>query len=270
MKKFSLALTILTAVSFAAHAQTVGSANVMGYTKIATPSAGSFDVVSLVNFSGNIDIQGVIQNLDSLNSAGVGQKENADKLYIWTGTGYDQFGLFQPTSGNPIWIGLNDGAWDLSFVLPTEATNTIPRGTAVWFATGDNAASTNFMTSGDVYDDGTIEIDLISNFTLVSYPYSSSVSLDSLVVSNATSAGTGGKANADKVYVWTGTGYDQFGLFQPTSGDPIWIGLNDGAWDLSFVPPTEATNAIDLGKGFWYEAPSGAKTIGFEQIYSLN
>jgi hypothetical protein len=273
MKKLFTAIAVLAVASIAA-AQTTVTGNVVGYSKVATPSAGGFDIVALAQFedgAGSIGIQDAIKNLGDLNAAGTGGLANADKLYIWTGSGYTiQAALFQPTVGDPIWIAPTDGAWSLSFITPTPLTDVIPRGSSAWIETGASGSSADIMTLGEVYNDGSVDVSVYA-FSLIAYPYTSDISLDNLVVSNATAAGTGNLAGADKIYVWTGAGYPiQAALFQPTVGDPIWIAPTDGAWSLSFITPTELTDTLELGKGFWYESADGAKTIGFSQNYTLD
>ena len=143
MKKFSLALTILTAVSFAAQAQTVGSANIMGYTKLTTPTAGSFDLLALTQFSdgttnNTLSIQDVISNLSDLNSDGLGSgATGADKLYVYNGSGYDQYALFQPAAGDPYWASISEGGWTsgLEFLGVNPANVTVELGAGFWFET---------------------------------------------------------------------------------------------------------------------------------------
>ena len=72
------------------------------------------------------------------------------------------------------------------------------------------------------------------------------------------------KANADKIYVWTGTGYASYGLYAGTSD--YWMDTGATGWNkASKAAPSSAD--LDLGKGVWYESPGGSKTIGFTQNY---
>ncbi len=280
MKKFSLALTILTAVSFAAHAQTVGSANVMGYTKLTTPTAGSFDLLALTQFSdgttnNTLSIQDVISNLSDLNSDGLGSgATGADKLYVYNGSGYDQYALFQPVAGAPYWASISEGGWTsgLEFLGVNASSATIDRGTACWLETGIGGSATNALSSGNVYLDATLDITVGSGFSLLAYPYSSSVNLTNMTITGAVGDGLGsGAANADKLYAYNGSGYDQYALFQPAAGDPYWASISEGGWTsgLEFLGVNPANVTVELGAGFWFETATG-KTIGFEKIYNIN
>jgi len=269
MKKSTLAITILLAASFAAQAQTVGSANIMGYTKIETPTAGKFEIISLAQFSSGsntVNIQDAIADVNTLNAAGTGGWDNADKIIIWNGLGYTSYGLYQPVAGDPYWMASGAG-WTIS-AFASPANVELPRGQAVWLTTGTGGAATNALVSGDVYLDETFDVNLNSTFSLLSFPYSATVALTNLVISNATSAGTGGWDNADKIIIWNGSGYTSYGLYQPAAGDTYWMASGAG-WVISaFASPADIE--INLGKGFWYQAVDGAKTIGFTKSYAIN
>jgi hypothetical protein len=125
------------------------------------------------------------------------------------------------------------------------------------------------LIAGDVPTDDTFDTPVSSGYTLISYPYSSSISLDALVISNAASAGLGSNAvGADKIHVYTGIGYESYALFQPAAGAPYWAPLTEGGWSpgLEFLGVNPSSNTIDIGTGFWFES-SDSKTISFEKIY---
>jgi hypothetical protein len=281
MKKMTTILIAGTAIAAASYAQTttVSSANIVGYAQAQTPPSGVFKIIALTQFSdgttnNSVDIQDVINNPSDLNAdiAGSGAA-GADKLHVYTGAGYSSYALFQPSSGTPYWASVNELGWTsgLEFMGVNATTDLIGRGAAIWYETAAGGASTNLITSGDVYLDNTFSVTIPSGYSLLAYPYSSDITLDQLVISNATSAVAGsGAVGADKLHVYTGAGYESYALFQPASGAPYWASVNELGWTagLEFLGVAVATNTISLGAGFWYETVAG-KTIGFEKIYII-
>jgi len=265
MKKFltTIAVTaLISGVSFA-DSNVVSSANVVGYVQTETPAAGSFNIVSLVQFSNGsntVHIQDAIGNMDVLNASAAWN--NADKLITWNG-GYLKYGLYQPASGDAYWMASGAG-WSIP-ALASAADVELKRGEGVWYLTGTGGSSTNITVSGDVFLDDTFNVDLVGTLTLLSYPYSSDINLTNMVVSNATASATW--VDADKVIVWNG-GYVKYGLYQPASGDAYWMASGAG-WSIPALA-SPADVSVGLGQGFWYQAPAGAKTISFIKIYTID
>ncbi len=280
MKKILITALLSSLIAGAAFADSnvVSSANIVGYVQVETPLSGVFKIVALTQFSDGstnetVSIQDVIGNLGDLNADVAGSAAaDADKLHVYTGAGYSSFALFQPDAGDPYWASVNEAGWIPGFeAFPVNAaSDTLARGAAVWYETPTGGSSTNAITSGDVYLDDTFSVTIPGGYSLLSYPYSSDITLDSLVISNAASDVAGSAAaDADKLHVYTGAGYSSFALFQPDAGDPYWASVNEAGWIPGFeaFPVNAASNTISLGSGFWYETAAG-KTIGFEKNYS--
>jgi len=262
MKKF-LMTALLTGLIATAYADSnvVSSANIVGYVQTETPAAGAFNIVSLVQFSdgsNTVHIQDAIGNMSNLNASATW--DNADKIYAWNGLGYNRYGLFQPASSDPYW-SVYGTEWIFGTCVSAEAQLT--RGEAIWYATGIGGTSTNATVSGDVYLDDTFDVTVPEGFSILSYPYSSSVNMTNLVISNATASATW--EDADKTYVFNGSNYDKYGLFQPVSGDPYWS-VYGTEWIFGTCLPSD--KELNLGQGFWYES-GNTKTIGFSKIYSV-
>jgi hypothetical protein len=245
----------------------VYSANVVGYSKVSTPEAGSVEIVALTQFGGSdtVGIQDAIANLAELNASAT--KDNADKLYVWNGSGYDTFGLYYKSSTDEtFWMSTGSIGWVLA-IQATPAADVIARGAGVWYQTGTGGVASEALVAGEVPNDGTYDVTLASSFDIVSFPYSSSVNLADLEISNATASSS--KDAADKLYVWNGSGYDTYGLYlKASTGDTYWMSTASIGWVLA-IQAKAATAVIDLGQGFWYESVDGAKTISFSQNYSL-
>lgn len=256
MKKLIMTAAVVACASIVS-AQ-VPSDNVVGYVKETTPAAGGFNIVN-VNVFGTADIQDVIANVADLNASTI--KANADKIYVWSGTGYSSYGLYAGTSD--YWMDTLSIGWNKAAKAAPSAV-TLNRGNSVWYETGAGGVSAPLYTLGEVPNDGTFDI-AVANFSLIAYPYAATINLTDLVVSNATASAT--KAVADKIYIWSGTGYSSYGLYAGTSDywmDTLSIGWNKAAK----AAPSDVD--VDLGKGIWYESPAGAKTIGFTQNYNVN
>jgi len=277
MKK-TLIIAAAALVSASAFSQTVSSANVVGYIQSTTPAAGSYDIVSLgiLGTNDTVDIQQAVANQGVLNSGGsilgnaAGALAAVDKLLVWTGSGYNTYGLYAGASN--FWMISTSLGWSKSAsALPSSAT--ITRGQGVWFQTGTGGISTNLMTAGEVPNDGTYDVNLNAGFSLIAYPYSATINLTNLVVNNATASGSilgnaaGAIALADKIYVWSGSGYNTYGLYAGASN--FWMVSTSLGWSKSASAAPSAAN-IDLGKGIWYESVDGAKTIGFTQNYTID
>lgn len=275
MKKM---LTVAAAALIGASlfAETITSANVVGYVKTQTPPAGVYSIVAISQFgdgstNNTINIQDAIGNLSELNADVAGsRKKNADHLFIFTGSGYNHFALFQPESGKPYWISSDHPIWYIQGEEVTPSTYTIDRGTSCWFQTAESGSSKALLSCGDVYLGKTFKMAINSGYTLVSYPFSSEISLDDLVIANATAAKAGSrKAGVDQIAIFTGKGYDHFALFEPSSGAPYWTSAEDPAWYIPGEDAAPATEKIKLGEGFWYKSET-PKEISFQTNYTID
>lgn len=263
MKKI-IAATAVLGFAAAVTAQTVTSANVVGYSKEATPAPGAFTIVSLnvLGEADTVDIQDAVANTDALNASQ--SLANADKIYVWTGSGYNTYGLFDNTT-ETFWMDSLASGWNKASKAAPSAQD-IVRGSSVWFETGAGGSAADVMTAGEVPNDGVYDVTLAGSFDLVAYPYAASINIMDLVVSNGAASAV--LADADKIYVWTGSGYNSYGLYD-TGAETYWMDTLSSGWNkASKAQPSDAD--LDLGKGVWYEAPAGAKTIGFTQNYTLD
>ena len=166
MKKFSLALTILTAVSFAAQAQTVGSANVMGYTKITIPS-NEYAFVAL-NFE---TTNNTINDL-------FGDLPNSSKIILWNTSIQD----YDPA------IQKGRSGWGAA------GTNQIKIGQGVFVLLPPDVEET-VLFSGDVLNTGTTTVYSVNGYSPLAFPYSSETYFTNTALAKTA-------ANSDKVSFW--------------------------------------------------------------------
>ena len=262
MKK-TLLIAAAALVSASAFAQTVSSANIVGYVKTDTPADDGFKMIAALPFgigtNETVDIQDVIANTDVLTASTT--YENADKLMIFDGS-YTSYGLYAGTSSN-YWMAAG-AAWVVAPLPKTPAAVSLNRGDAIWIKAGSGAPSTNVVMSGDVYADGTISVDVSAGFNMIAYPYSSTINLTDLTITNATASTV--FDDADKIMIFDGS-YTTYGLYAGTSSN-YWMAAG-AAWVVAPLPKIPASVDVDLGSGFWFRTDT-SKTIGFTQNYTLD
>jgi len=279
MKKFLLLtapLALLFAATPPAPAQEAYS-QVVGFVKIPIAGPGGLSLISLTQLSGNaesVNIQDAIQNLEELNarSASTSAWDNTDKLTIWTGSGYTRYGLFQPASGDRYWATEDAALWRGRGGVPPMADVEVMRGYALWYETGATGTEgKTVVISGEVATDTVFDVEVRGSLEILSYPFASAINLQNLHVAGAQGQPVGSSAwnNADKLVVWTGSGYIRYGLFHPISGNPYWAAEDAALWRGRGGVPAAADVQIDLGKGFWFESPAGAKILTLSRNYTV-
>ncbi len=240
MKKISSFLTILFAVSFAAHAQTVGSANIMGYTKVIQEDGLQLTISPFVN--------GTLNDWAPTTGVGGDGLGNADNIHVYTlGQGYKNY-FFAGDVGDPQY----NYKW-IDYDTTTVATNIINEGASIWYRSrmGD---TNEVLYSGDVIMDDAIITPIQEGLQLISFPYSASVDLNNMGLTNG--IGGDGLGNADNVHLYIpGEGYKNY-FFAGDVGDPQY----NYKW-IDYDTTTVATNKISMGTGFWYRC---RKENGFD------
>ena len=146
MKKI-LFIAAAALISASAFAQTVSSANVVGYSKGTTPVAGAVDIVALNVFGTNatVDLQGAIGNMDELNASTA--LASADQIFVWNGGSYAQYGLFAGTSN--YWMSSGASGWvKAATAAPTTGVE-IDLGKGVWYKS-DSAKDIGFTQNYNI------------------------------------------------------------------------------------------------------------------------
>jgi len=191
----------------------VYSVNIVGFQKV-TPS-NQFTQVSNPFVQTNFTLDTVIG--DQL--AGAPDIDSADNVHYWNGTTYVRFfkadGIGDPNV---------DGHWFDEGLSP--ATQTFSPGTGFWIKRNSSVTNT-FVMVGDVQSAATQSVTINPGFSMISYPYSTSVGINDAAFINLASGATGATDidTADNIYVWTGTEYVRYFLVNGV-GDPNF----DGKW----------------------------------------
>jgi hypothetical protein len=210
----------------------VYSVNIVGFQKVA--SSNLFTQVSNPFRQEDSTIGGVVG--DQL--TGGFDFDSGDNIFTWNGSSYNRYFLAENT-GLPEF----DGKW-LDENLE-EATEELPPGKGFWIV-NRNTNDTVVMV-GDVVSDASIVTAIQPGFNMVSYPFSTSVAINSSNFNmNVTAGFTGGVDfdTADTIFIWNGSQYVRYFLVDvgvDPELDNKWVDEN-----LEIV-----TASIDPGQGFW-------------------
>lgn len=207
MKKLMMTAAVLACAASIVSAQSVTSANIVGYAKPKTIPAGSFEIL-VPQFSGK-------DGGTTLDNAFADLNENS-VVYVWTGTGYEEY----------TWYGPVNGWYSKTFIPSGDVV--LSEGTAVWLKDGSSGAAP--IMSGEVPSAASITNTVAAGFNLVANPYPVATTLDSI-------SGAGGIAENDVIYVWTGMGYEEY----------TYYGLANGWYSKTFVPSGSVAVPVGVG-----------------------
>jgi len=124
----------------------------------------------------------------------------------------------------------------------------VPAGSAIWVIPGGGATARELVFTGEVIDTVTQRMTIVAGPQIVAYPFTSSIGLQETTL-GVSGHGSPDLPTADRVSVWTGSGYNQYALYD---GDNKWYPIINGDWGND-----PATNTLELSQGFWYIAQSG-------------
>lgn len=179
MKKLIMTVAV-AACAAVVTAQTVTSANIVGYAKNTQP-AGGFVMAAPAQFSGSAG--GV--TLDETFSGVVG----GEQVFVYNGLAYDVYSYFAG-------YGWFDGGFN-----PAGST-VIPEGAGVWL-TGAPASET--IMSGEVPMADSVTNAVVAGFNLIANPYPVALKLDDIDLTDF--------AGGEQVFVFNGLAYDVYSYF---------------------------------------------------------
>jgi len=253
MKKLMLsALSGVFLVALFAVAQTeVASINIVGYSKKPVTSNNwammscNFDKVgggtnTLLDIFGTNQLKGVA-NLTS-----------CDKIILWQTSNltYQTYaqrtGFFYKANSVAQWTN----AQTQSIV---ENGTLVPAGVGMWFVPGGGATNKTLTLMGQVVTVATQRIDIINNWQMLSYPFTTDFKLSNTLFFANGAARSGNLTSCDKIIVWNGSSYQTYALW--TNGQ--WYYANSVTeWTNARAQGFTATNPISMSEGFWYVARS--------------
>lgn len=256
MKKMVTLLIAGAAVASASFAQTntVSSANIVGYVQRQL-LPGKYTLIG-VNFTANggnptlKDIIGTNQLKAAANYA------DADRVVVWNPQS-STYQAYAQYNGDKEFYPCNTAAqWETG-----SATNpVVPLGSGFWIISGSATTNTVYL-SGDVVTAPSATFTLNSGYQLVAWPFSADQAIATMTTTNLTKAAN--YADADRIVVWEGDHYQQYGLY--TDGN--WYPCNTAAeWEAAL---NETARVVSLGEGFWFISRS-AKTVTEQNPYYSN
>lgn len=206
MKKLIMTAAVVACAAVVT-AQTVTSANIVGYSKNSAVGSGAIDIVSPQFLAGDVGM--------TIADAFSGVTEGA-VVYKWNGAGYDVATFYE-----------GFGWFDAGFNPKDDVL--IAQGEAVWLQGG--ASTVDVITSGEVPMADSITNSLaVASISMVANPYPVAMTIDDIPLTNI--------SEGDIIYLWNGSGYvvatyyAGFGWFDagfnPLGTTPIAVG--QGFW----------------------------------------
>ena len=217
MKKLIMATAVLACVASVVSAETVSSANIVGYTKdIAADAEFHISAMQFINATNSPEtIYGDVMPKDTA-------------VYLYNGSGYDistYTDVFVPGQG---------------LVLKWTTDLDLANGVGYWLETPSAAEA---VLSGEVPVADSITNSIATGFQLLSYPYPVSRMVSQLDLA---------PAEGDSVYVFNGSGYDistytkvfvpGTGLVLKWSDESLQIDVGEGFWYEAVAPQTWVVN----------------------------
>jgi len=260
MKKITLVLTILLAVSFTAHAQTVGSANIMGYTKITMPASGWI----MVGYS--FDVEGELTTLNDIYGTNQLAQHDfnpglCDQVMLWSTNTLTYQAWAQKTDG--VFYKANDMGQFIGGDTGTVAEITVTPGMGMWLI--NSGSEKTVLFSGDVIALQTQTVSIASGWQILSYPLSSCTNMLTFTETDLVESGAAthdfNPGLCDQIIVWNNGAYQAYA----PKNNGTWYKANDMAEFLAGHP---MTNTVSLGDGFWYVAQTKMTWAESSRYYS--
>ena len=223
----------ITAPTLFAQTGPVYSVNMVGFQRV--------DANSLALKTTSTPFNGALTDLDDVINTqltGGPDKNSADNIWFWDSitSQYRKYFLFE-SMGHPL-----SGTWLRDDFQ--QIAEPIEPGTGFWVIK-NNTTDDEIVMVGEVVDDPQITKNLKPGLNLVSYGYSSAISMTDLNLKVEDGArGGSDKDDADNIWVWTGSQYEKYFLFS-LMGHPL-----DNTW----LRDDFVNVAVDFqpGNAFWY------------------
>ena len=233
----------------------IESSNVVGYQDI-TINPG-FNMIAFnfqpIDGSENISIQSFVGNKSDL-VAGTGAA-NSDQIQVWDGSAFTVYFYRQYKSTNPNKFTLGP-AWVKNGAITAPTTDTIPRGSGVWFARPTTSAAGVIKVSGAV-NAAPKTHDIAAGFNMISSAFPATFALNNGPIDWVKCGAVAGTAagNSDRIQVWDGSAFTTYFYRAYKSTNPNKFTLGP-AWVKNGAITAPTTDTIPAGKGFWYARPS--------------
>ena len=205
--------------------------------------------------SEEISIQDFVQNKEVL-VAGTAVA-NSDQIQVWDGSKFEiYFYKAKKTSGAGKFTA--GPAWVKPSAATTVSTDTIKRGSGVWFARPTTESAGSITVSGSVNAAAKTH-NILAGYNMISSAFPVDMPLNNGPIDWVACGAVAGTAvaNSDQIQVWDGSQFEvYFYKAKKTSGAGKFT--NGPAWVKPSAATTVATDKIPAGKGFWYARPDTA------------
>ena len=263
MKKLMTALAVCAVAGFAL-AQTVTSANVVGYNNVTLQQGFNMLCVNLDNVSApaagldlNTLIPGTTANLTK------GSAATADQVLVYDPvSGYSTYFLFFTTKTTGTTY---NNQWVVNGSVP--ATNTFKSGDAFWY-NKKGATPVTIPFAGQVPNDATKTRRILTGFNMIGSAYAADWDPNALGSSYWATNGAvhGAAGTADQILLYDPiAGYTTYFLFFTTKTTGT---TYNNQWVLNGSTPAPA-NFVKMGSGVWYNHKGSGFALPQNVPYSL-
>lgn len=241
MKKL-IVTAVAALIAAAASAQTVGSANVMGYSKVELKPNGTYHLVACNFESGSSNFLNDVFGTNQLRQSDF--LSACDKITIWNTESQTYQRWAQWTDG--VFYKANDASeWNQGI----SGNPAVPAGSSFWIISAGSSDTNTIMFSGDVILSPTNEISINQSYQMIAYPFSSEVLLNETTFLEDGASASDFLSQCDRTSFWdedTET-YQRYAIWT----DGQWYKANDAEeWNQGIL----ATSSVNLANGFWYQA----------------
>ncbi len=203
----------------------------------------------------NVSIQDFVSNKDALIAGAAAT--SADQIQVWDGSKFSVYFYRAYKANNPNKFTLGP-AWVRSDAAGTPTTDTVPRGSGVWFARPDSASAGSITVSGAI-NAASKTHSIAAGFNMISSAFPVAMALNNGPIDWETCGAVAGAAatSADQIQIWDGSKFSVYfyRAYKATNPNKFTAGP---AWVSSAAASTPTTDTIPAGKGFWYARPSTA------------
>ncbi len=250
MKKMVLGVALAAAASaFAVES------NVVGYQTISINPGFNMIAFNFQPLDGteNVSIQDFISNKGDLVAGSAAG--NSDQIQVWDGS---KFSIYFYKAKKTTMPGkfMEGPAWVSLASASTPTTDTVPRGSGVWFARPSTESAGAITVSGAI-NAASKTHDIAAGFNMISSAFPVAMPLNNGPIDWAACGAVAGSAagNSDQIQVWDGS---QFTIYFYKAKKTTMPGkfMEGPAWVSLSAASTPTTDSIPAGKGFWYARPS--------------
>ena len=228
---------------------------VVGYQNIAINPGFNMIAFNFQPMDGSEDIAiaDFVQNKDGL-IAGTNTGDS-DQIQVWDGSAFTTY--FYKAKKTTMPGKFTQGpAWVKNGATTTVTTDTIKRGSGVWFARPTDKAAGEITVSGAVNATAKTH-DIGAGFNMISSAFPVEMKLNGGLIDWVESGAVAGTntGDSDQIQVWDGSAFTTY--FYKAKKTTMPGKFTQGpAWVKNGATTTVSEDTIPAGKGFWYARPT--------------